>query len=159
MKEINTRLSLVAFFHERPHFRADLCEMLTHAEDATRIVQKFLSGRGDASDLSAINGTVGVWSTIKRKIELERQMEGQERGSIDEEQWASLDALLGRMYDLQQLAERIAMSLQRTSPVQIGESADETADPEAIVNTSIGQVDSEEDPLYGDWEKWTIKPE
>lgn len=158
-REINARLSLVAFFHERPHFRADLCDMLTHAEDATRIVQKFLSGRGDASDLSAIHGTVGVWAAIKDKVALERQMEAQERNGVNDDEWASLDTLIGRMNDLQQLADRIAMSLQKTAPVQIGEAEEEDVRPEEVINAQAKPDDEESSLLHGIWDKWTIKPE
>lgn len=48
-------------------------------DDATRIVQKFLLGRGDVSDLSAICATIDVWSSMKSRVALEKSMERQER--------------------------------------------------------------------------------
>jgi DNA mismatch repair ATPase MutS len=159
LKEINARLSLVAFFHARPHFRADLCEQLTHAEDATRIVQKFLSGRGGASDLAAVSGTIGVWTAIARRIALERAMEAQERGGVDGEAWASLDALVARMSDLGELSARIANALASTVPAAIGESSENVVDPEALVNEPAQRGEDTDDPLYDTTNRWMIKPE
>ena len=68
--EVNARQSLVAFFHARPHLRNDLVGALRDLEDATRIVQKFLLGRGDASDLSAMSACISIWAAIRSRIAL-----------------------------------------------------------------------------------------
>ncbi len=105
--EINSRQSLVAYFYSRPHLRSDLVRSLSDVEDATRIVQKFLVGRGDASDLSAVCSTIDVWSSIKKRIEMERKMEEEENGHIVEGDWASIDALMSRLNSLGDLATTI----------------------------------------------------
>ena len=74
IKEINARQSLVGFLHARPHLRDDILQSLGDMEDASRIVQKFILGRGDATDLSAIHSTILIWASIKRRIELEKNM-------------------------------------------------------------------------------------
>lgn len=127
ISEINARQSLVAFFHVRGAFREDLMGVLADSEDAGRIVQKFLLGRGDAGDLHAVNTTISVWSKIRKRIEDERRYEFDEdplRFSAD--QWASLDALVLRMTDLGKLGERIDKALKRKpSAIADGLNGDE----------------------------------
>lgn len=103
----------MGFLYARPHLRDDILQALSDMEDASRIVQKFLVGRGDASDLAAIHATILIWSSIKKRLELERLMESKEKYAIDENEWTSLDALLSRMTDLHELAEKIGLALRR----------------------------------------------
>jgi hypothetical protein len=110
--EINARQALVAFFHARDHFRADLVAALASAEDAGRIVQRFLLGRGDAGDLHAVNSTIQVWAALKTRIAQERKQEALE-AVLEEAQWTSLDALMARMSDLQVLSNRIGGALKQ----------------------------------------------
>ncbi|KAJ7783497.1 muts domain V-domain-containing protein [Mycena maculata] len=115
--EINARQALVAFFHARDHFRADLVAALASAEDAGRIVQRFLLGRGDPGDLHAVNSTIHVWAALKARIAQEREHEAAERqGTFPEAEWASLDALMARMADLLELSTRISAALKRGDP-------------------------------------------
>ncbi|KZT58414.1 hypothetical protein CALCODRAFT_238116 [Calocera cornea HHB12733] len=104
--QINARQSLVALFHTRPHLRSDLEEFLYQIEDASRIVQKFLLGRGDANDLLAIRDTINVTEQIKTRILQERDLELQSNVERAEE-WNNVNILLDRMRDLRPLAERI----------------------------------------------------
>ncbi|KAI0735350.1 muts domain V-domain-containing protein [Earliella scabrosa] len=120
--EINARQSLVAFFHSRPFLRQDLVQSLRDAEDATRIVQKFLLGRGSYHDLTAICTTIDIWTSIKERILMEKSMEGQDVEHIDDAEWASIEALMDRLSDLDSLARRIRMSLsQRETTVSEGD--------------------------------------
>ncbi|KAG7099423.1 hypothetical protein E1B28_001275, partial [Marasmius oreades] len=108
IEEINARQSLVAFFYERPHFRSDLCVLLARVEDAGRIVQKFLLGRGDPGDLSSLTAVIKTWACIAEKIHLEREVESSERSDFNRNlEWTSIDALLSRLADLEQLASRL----------------------------------------------------
>ncbi|KAG1757360.1 muts domain V-domain-containing protein [Suillus lakei] len=111
VKEIQARQSLVAFFHARPHLLSDVRPFLDEVEDTTRIVQRFLLGRGDPGDLVSISKTINVWSAIRKRLELEKQMESSERGFLLSEDWSSVDALLCRMADLQDLESRINLAL------------------------------------------------
>jgi DNA mismatch repair ATPase MutS len=147
--EINARQALVAFFHSRTHIRDDLTQLLSNIEDVSRIVQKFLLGRGNANDLSAINQTIVGWSSIQKRIELERDMAIKERGSIRHEEWASLDSLMARMNDLTNLSLRISTSITRvvTSEVE-DEPMEEALVPAMPLDfESISHL------------KWGIKPE
>ncbi|KAL0575036.1 hypothetical protein V5O48_006937 [Marasmius crinis-equi] len=112
IKEINARQSLVAFFCDRPHFRSDLRVLLSRAEDAGRIVQKFLLGRGDPSDLLSLSAGIKTWGSIVERVRLERRMEAREQANFNRSQeWSSLDSLLSRMADLEQLASRIGSAI------------------------------------------------
>ncbi|EIW64835.1 mismatch repair ATPase MSH1 [Trametes versicolor FP-101664 SS1] len=153
--EINARQSLVAFFHARPFLRQDLVQVLRDAEDATRIVQKFLLGRGSFSDLSALCTTVETWSSIKERILTEQKMERAEDHPLADAQWASVDALMNRMSDLSDLAARISMALaQREDAIRIG---DEMGEGFPSSESSPAQLRDPRNPLG--IIDWTIKPE
>ncbi|OBZ78757.1 MutS 1 [Grifola frondosa] len=151
--EINARQSLVAFFYSRPFVLQDLVQTLGEVEDATRIVQRFLLGRGDVSDLSAICTTIDIWSSIKNRVELEKHMEHQERGQVTESDWTSLEMLMSRMADLENLANRIRMALTGENALpspeipESGDGTNESLQPSRDHFTVIGG------------ETWTIKPE
>jgi DNA mismatch repair ATPase MutS len=102
----------VAFLHARPHLLSDIRQSLEEVEDTTRIVQRFLLGRGDPGDLVSISRTINTWSAIRRRLELEKRMENSERGFLLSEEWSSVDALVCRMADLQALESRINLALQ-----------------------------------------------
>ncbi|KAF9036432.1 hypothetical protein BDZ89DRAFT_1090789 [Hymenopellis radicata] len=151
--EINARLSLVEFFHNRPYFREDLVEFLPELEDASRIVQKFSLGRGDASDLLGIRNTAATWSDLRRRIEQERLLETRERDNFNPEEWSSLDSLLSRMANLDDLHARIDSALSR-------KESNDTADLEA---TESEEETPSVDVFSRSWRytttKWTIKPQ
>ncbi|KAJ8084239.1 hypothetical protein PM082_003006 [Marasmius tenuissimus] len=112
VKEIDARQSLVAFFCDRPHFRSDLRMFLSRAEDAGRIVQKFLLGRGDPSDLLSLSTGIQTWASVAEKVRLEHAMEASETVAFDRShEWASINALLSRMADLGGLAGRIRTAI------------------------------------------------
>ncbi|KAF8641063.1 hypothetical protein AX17_000707 [Amanita inopinata Kibby_2008] len=112
LSEINARQSLVACLFTRPHFRADLVEMLAGSEDIGRITQKFLLGRGDPGDLLALCRTIRVWSSIKRRIEEEERLEMIERPDFNKSDWTSMNSLMSRTSDLDYLSTRIANALE-----------------------------------------------
>ncbi|KAJ7786042.1 muts domain V-domain-containing protein [Mycena metata] len=158
--EISARQALVAFFHDRDHFRADLVAAIASAEDAGRIVQRFLLGRGDAGDLHAVNSTIHVWAALKARILQERQQEALEAAerqvAFEDAQWASLDALMARMSDLQELSHRIGAALKQRDP---GKDASVGVDSEDVDSeASIGS-----DMPRAAWKvgnnNWAIKPE
>ncbi|KAG6850322.1 hypothetical protein H0H93_014897 [Arthromyces matolae] len=163
ISEINARQSLVAFFHARPHFHADLAEALAQAEDTTRIVQKFSLGRGETTDLLGIKRTARVWTALMKRIMHEKSMESNERPTFDNDDWASLDALISKMINLDNLSQRIGAALEdRTSdeaPRSIASNATsdeggETFEPQGEENLPS---DTDLQWKYGGF-KWTIKP-
>ncbi|KAI0082196.1 hypothetical protein K474DRAFT_1655535 [Panus rudis PR-1116 ss-1] len=149
--EINTRQSLVGFFKSRPYLRTDLVQALNDMSDTSRIIQKFLLGRGDASDLLALGGTIDAWDAVQRRIELERTVEQQSSSATLSEDWASLNALLSRMADLQPLVHKIHAALVQDSntsevPLSDGnEEFNESSSTEPLATTSTYD--------------WKIKPE
>jgi DNA mismatch repair ATPase MutS len=109
--EIHARQNLVSLFYTRRHLRDDLVLLLKRLEDASRIVQRFLLGRGDVTDLLTIKSALDIWEDVKARIEMEYQMEmqGQPTGADDE--WLDLRRLLDRMANLQELALRIGAAV------------------------------------------------
>ncbi|OAX44824.1 hypothetical protein K503DRAFT_677712 [Rhizopogon vinicolor AM-OR11-026] len=143
VKEIQARQSLVAFFHARPHLLSDVRQFLEEVEDTTRIVQRFLLGRGDPGDLVSISRTINVWSTIRRCLDLERKMESSERGFLLSEEWSSVDVLMCRMADLQALETRINLALQDMETVDQSKAKDEEG------NDNSPPADEEESSKIG----------
>ncbi|KAF7319967.1 DNA mismatch repair protein [Mycena kentingensis (nom. inval.)] len=164
VSEISARQSLVAFFYSRDHFRADLMAALAGTEDAGRIVQRFLLGRGDANDLHAVNSTIDIWASIKHRIAQERQQEELELADdFQPEQWASLDALMARMADLSELANHIGRALQPKSVSAApsdssGSEGDEEGDSEAAQLQAPEMVGTKPAWRIGDY-NWVIKPD
>lgn len=156
ISEIHARQSLVAFFHSRPHFRADLTEVLAQTEDAGRIVQKFLLGRGQSNDLLAINSAIRTWIGLKHRIDEEKRMESLERRDVGHDEWSSLDALMSRMVDLRDLSRRIDLSLEKS------ERAGDSSLPSGFLGESLETETSDNSPRtiarYGQT-RWAIKPE
>lgn len=156
--EIESRQSLVAFFISRPHLRQDLSELLSELEDSTRIVQKLLLGRGDPTDLTAISTSVNVWNSIKRRVELEKKMESQERGSISVDEWTSLDILLAKLHDLGDLSSRIDAALSRSGTASQPLSSESDEGPEEPpVDEAFPAVSNLKGFLTGF--NWTVRPE
>ncbi|ESK98406.1 dna mismatch repair protein [Moniliophthora roreri MCA 2997] len=112
--EINARQSLVAFFCDRPHFRSDLLVLIARAEDASRIVQKFVLGKGEPSDLLALTSAIRTLSSVVEKVQLERDMEARERQEFNSsDEWASLDGLISRVVGLDELTQRIGTAIMK----------------------------------------------
>ncbi|KAF9650663.1 hypothetical protein BDM02DRAFT_3154693 [Thelephora ganbajun] len=155
LDEINFRQSLVAFFVARPHVRDDVRQLLSGAEDATRILQRFLLGRGLPSDFSSLNSSIITWISINKRLTMEHEQELKERGQLDANEWSCVDTLLGRMKNLTELSVRITASLTRTDlstdpepEPEVGEEVTSDLDsPTAGTNLSSGAA------------KWTIRPD
>jgi len=155
LDEINFRQSLVAFFVARPHVRDDVRRLLSGAEDATRVLQRFLLGRGLPSDLSSLNSSIIAWISIGRRLALECEQELKERSQLNVDEWSCVDTLLGRMKDLTELSVRITASLTRADLSAEPEPEPEevegvTPDPDSLaaeINLTSGAA------------KWTIRPE
>lgn len=114
---------------------------MDEVEDTTRIVQRFLLGRGDPGDLVSISKTINVWSAIRKRLELEKQMESSERGFLLSEDWSSVDTLLCRMADLQDLESRIKLALRSI------ETTDESRDDQDAGGSLL--TDAEEPSKIG----------
>lgn len=153
LDEINFRQSLVAFFVARPHVRHDIRQLLSGAEDATRILQRFLLGRGLPSDFSSLNSSIITWTSIHKRLMLEREQELNERGQLIADEWSCVDTLLGRMKNLADISIRITASLTRTDQppdIEPEEGEEATVDPEPPAG---------ENSLTSGFARWTIRPE
>lgn len=155
--QITARQALVALFYARQHLRSDLEEFLYQIEDASRIVQKFLLGRGDANDLLAIRDTINITDQIKTRILQERELELQ--GNISRaEDWHYADILLDRMRDLTALAVRIDSAVdesefRRQERAALGAPRDEDGELEAGPVIPIRGPPQKSDVIV-----WTMKP-
>lgn len=105
--------------------------LLKRLEDASRIVQRFLLGKGDVADLSIIKSAIDIWEEIRSRMELEYQMESQERPTENDDEWLDLRRLLDRMTDLNKLALRIGMAVD----VARLTSVDDETDPDTLTNS------------------------
>ncbi|TFY59442.1 hypothetical protein EVJ58_g5777 [Rhodofomes roseus] len=140
LSEISARQALVAFFHSRPYLREDLVQLLGDIEDTTRIVQKFLLGRGQPSDLAAICNTVRTWGRIKGRVELEKTMEDRERGAVCEKDWTSIDALMHGMHDLQHLVTMIEKAIPASDGTEAEVGVDTPAEEGEDAGTALNAL-------------------
>ena len=153
IKEINARQSLVSFLWARPHLREDLAAYLSDVEDVSRIVQRFILGRGEPSDLASIHSSISIWGMVKARLQMEQRRELQENDEDVQCDWASVNTLLSKMTDLSQLSGRIASALPLSD------------DQARAVNTDAQDlaVESPDASRSGVWRwgsnKWTIRPE
>jgi DNA mismatch repair ATPase MutS len=151
LQEINTRQSIVAFFHTRTHLRRDLRDHLRGVDDVTRVVQKFLLGRANIDDIGSISTALSVWSIIKSRLSLERELDFKEGDCDMEQEWASIDALISRMGDLPQLERKIRASMNG-SPTGLGSPLETTED-------AITTHEPSEDDKWQQGCQWSINPE
>jgi DNA mismatch repair ATPase MutS len=150
---INFRQSLVAFFVARPHVRHDIGQLLSGAEDATRILQRFLLGRGLPNDFSSLNSSITTWTSINKCLTFEREQELKERGRLNADEWSCVDTLLGRMKNLAEISMRITASLTRSDlPADLEPEEGE----EAVTEPDSPVVESS--PTSGA-ARWIIRPE
>jgi DNA mismatch repair ATPase MutS len=123
--------------------------LLRKMGDAIRLVQKLQLGRGDADDLLAIAETIGVHTHAISRLHLEASVS--KRTPENEDQFHSLDLLLGRVSDLSQLAEKIGTAVHVT-PLLLGETE---APPK--ITPSVGLPEAPDD--YVESKNWSIKHE
>jgi hypothetical protein len=150
----------VALFSSRQHLRDDIVQLLKRIEDATRIVQRFVLGKGDVENLAAIKSAVEIWGEVKSRIEMESKMEAQERPEEDGNEWMDLKGLLCRMTDLRGLALRIGMAVdtsglrqQNSPPAEEDTGPENLADVREAIRVAMA-------PAKGTGQlKWAIKPE
>jgi DNA mismatch repair ATPase MutS len=140
--------------------RKDLLQILTSAEDISRVVQKFLSGKGSANDLSAVAGAIRTWSAIRERVEHERNMERVERGeAFAEEEWGSVDLLLARLVDLRELADTIGRALHgQQQPQQMETVLEEEEAVEDSYSSALLKEQEESIVLNANKQEWTINP-
>lgn len=158
--EILARQSLVNLFLTRSALRADLVELLKGAEDAMRISQKFLLGKGGVEDLISVRNTIGTWKSIHNRVLFEKECEKCESGGIlSPDDWRSLDQLMQRMVDLSDLAGRIDSAIDAG---EIGNEESEREEGDEKMLDTHGAIPSEAPKLPslpGVDMKWTIKPQ
>ncbi|KAF8807596.1 hypothetical protein BYT27DRAFT_7223410 [Phlegmacium glaucopus] len=112
INEIDARQSLVAFFSRRPHFRADISEILKTVDDVGRLCQKFLLGRADFTDLAAIHASIEVWTNLSKQFQQEKASESTERReSPVHDEWKALDTLFSQMSSLDALSSKISKAV------------------------------------------------
>lgn len=123
---------------------------MNDVEDTSRVVQKFVLGRGNVGDLSSIYLTIKVWTSIKERIEQERAIEWAKLENPLSDEWAGVDALLERMTDLGPLATRIAFALV--------DQQSEAGSEETLDHLDDDAVESHEMVISFASAHWKIKP-
>jgi len=151
--EITARQTLVAFFNARPHLRADLIVILRKIEDAARIVQRFLAGRGAPDDLRSIGAAIAHWEAFRLRLDLERKMEAVEQGSLSE--WEHMDSLLSKMTPLKDLSEKISGAVSSYEDLETTER-DEDAEGQLLDPLMASTISKT--AVLGSF-RWHIKPE
>jgi hypothetical protein len=81
-------------------------------------------------------------------------MERQERGSIDAEQWTSIDALMLRMTDLRALSNRIKYALRKSSRAQDARDRPPDVDEPPLQRTEPSTLPWR----YEGAQRWIINP-
>lgn len=132
--------------------RDDVARLLQNTEDACRIVQQFLSCRGESKDLLALNRTIQLWTAIQKRIELEKEMERREQDGVCSGDWFSVDTLLSRIIDVHDLSTRITLALEDME-LQTLSSTDEFSEGDFQ-----GSEQKSSTTTYGIYKK-TIRPE
>ncbi|KAF7971823.1 hypothetical protein HWV62_19825 [Athelia sp. TMB] len=162
IREINARQSLVQFLRDRPDLREDIAQILCNMEDSSRIVQKFLLGRGDLSDLSSLHTAITVGTLIQQRIDLERKMEQQEREYIQEDEWSSMNILMSRLNDMHQIADRIERAVQVNAKAGLtldnSELLYEQAEDGQALGAQLPMMSKIKHSFLYDSLNWTIKP-
>lgn len=95
----------------------DIVQHLKRLEDISRVVQRFILGRGDVSDLGAIKNAIEIWNIIRSRIAMEYRAEQTRLSKASENEWSDIITLLGHMTDLKHLALRVGMALQPTEQI------------------------------------------
>ncbi|KAG8889517.1 DNA mismatch repair ATPase msh1 [Tulasnella sp. 332] len=164
---INSRQALVAVFHSLPHLRNDLVRLLKQSEDATRIVQKFLLGKGDMEDLLAIRDTIRIWSRIRDITESELDSTSTVTDQInlsesDKQDRATLRSAIGTFADLRNLAEKIDLAVDESVATKKGKTiagGDVEGIDEAILEGEDLDIAPQATSLGGESRPWSIKPQ
>jgi hypothetical protein len=160
LSEINARQSIVALFYALPHLRRDLRDRLRGIDDVTRVLQKFLLGRGNTDDVVAISTAISVWSFVRTRLSLERKLYTKGDRNLDRE-WAAIDALLSQMEDLSELERRIQASMDGdpTRPGSLPERTEEdTITPQELSGEDKWQQGYRRsiNPEYVDSDNWQL---
>ncbi|KAF8323437.1 hypothetical protein DL93DRAFT_2162590 [Clavulina sp. PMI_390] len=107
LDEIHARQAVVAALHSRIDLRADLIVLLKESQDVSRIVQRFMTLKGDAEDLMSIRDAITVWTRIQERIMQEAQQTPSSSNPPANEDWKVLETLVGRLKGMRALAQRI----------------------------------------------------
>lgn len=133
---------------------------MADVEDTGRIAQKLVLGRGDSGDLLAVNKTIQAWNTIMNRISEEKQMEALERSIFKPDDWESLDALMSRMTELNELSNRIGMALQDGCVIKGDSQANDEVEGGVAEENDESMSDNEATNIWRQVSgKWIIKPQ
>lgn len=100
-------------------------------DDATRISQKFLLGKGTIDDLISIRDTIEAWDTVRRLLLTEKDIEARQDKSKATEAWGCLEQLMSRISNLNRISERIALAVECEQPSQCIPVEDDEGMPSA----------------------------
>ena len=130
---------------------------LKRIEDASRIVQKFLLGKGDTDDLLAIKYTINVWSQMKKMIELEMSMKTNQ--GVDDNMWKNLQLVMGRFKDLEALSSAIDSAVDENALRRKDEAVEEETSSDGDQPKEVVLQGPSSKFLNSKGIVWTIKPQ
>jgi DNA mismatch repair ATPase MutS len=160
--DINNRQSLVSFFYARLPLREDLSRLLKSVKDVMRISQRLSLDRGDSSDLASIHETIGVWDSIKQRIELEKKLELSKKQDVIQDDWIGIENLMSQFTDLSDLANTIGCALP--SSIAGESSVVESGGPFEVpsVMNEVTSLSVQPRVPWSTWrygqERWVINP-
>jgi DNA mismatch repair ATPase MutS len=122
-------------------------------DDVSRLCQRFLLGRADFNDLTAIKTAIGTWETLKQTCQNEKLLEAAENRLISySSEWAGVESLLQRMNDLTDLYNRISQAV-----IVDCDSTELSLGEESSLAEEIDSKDQMADAEKSD-KKWFINP-
>lgn len=143
-------------------------QLLKQSEDATRIAQKFLLGKGDPEDLLAIRDSIRIWNQIRgvTESELDGATASIDHASFSESEKEDRDVLrsaIRAIVDLQNLAEKIDMAVDESvaakkEKVIAGGDVEDT-DAEVVPEVEDGHAAPQMMSFGGASRPWSIKPQ
>ena len=140
----------------------DLREMLKDVDDASRISQKFLLGKGTIDDLVSMRDTIEAWNTIRKLLVSEKEIEQLEGTKRIPEAWRCLEQLMEKMSNLHGISERISMAVECDERPQNSSTVDgdgETDDPPISDAQQADSDATKTTTFFGLEPKWSIKPQ
>ena len=127
-----------------------------------RISQRLSLDRGDSSDLASIHETIGIWDSIKQRIELEKKLELSKKQGAIQDDWTGIETLMSQFTDLSDLANMIGSALPNS--VAGESSVVEPGGPFEVPSgmNEVSSLSAQPRVPWSTWrygqEKWVINP-
>jgi DNA mismatch repair ATPase MutS len=126
---INSRLSLVQSFVDRPEMRIDAREMIRDIGDVMRIIQRFRGRRGEGRDIWDVSRWIRSVDKILARIDQELDVQGKSKA---DEGVMRLQKLLEAFKPLSSLADTIERSIDEAALLRGTKTGEDDEEAEGI---------------------------